>query len=133
MTIKSARRPCWTTLSRLAATVATRSSASCARRRVEGRLRQDVLQLVQNLARQAGEIVNEIERVLDFVGDAGGELPERGELLRLDQPVLRVAQVLERGGELLGAGLHLAEQPRVLDRDDGLVGEGLHYLDLTLR
>ena len=62
-----------------------------ARRRVEGRLRQDLLQLVQNLDREAGEIVNEIEGVLDFVGDAGGELPERGELLGLNKALLRVA------------------------------------------
>ena len=43
-----------------------------------------------------GEIVDEIERVLDLVRDAGGELAERGELLGLDQAVLRGAQILER-------------------------------------
>jgi transposase len=44
------------------------------------------------------------------MGDAGSELSERSQLLGLDQPVLRVAQIAERGGKLLGAGLHLAEQ-----------------------
>ena len=47
-------------------------------------------QFVDQLARQRGEIVDEIERVLDLVGDAGCELAERGELFRLDQPVLRL-------------------------------------------
>ena len=65
------------------------------------------------------------------MGDAGGELAERGELLRLDQAVLRLAQVVERGGELLRARLHLVEQAHVLDRDDRLIGEGLDDLDLA--
>ena len=84
------------------------------------------------LARQRREIVDEIERVLDLVGDAGGELAEGSELFRLDQPILRFAQVVERGGELLGARLHLVEQARVLDGDDGLVGEGLDDFDFPV-
>ena len=56
----------------------------------------DALQLVDQLARDGREIVDEIERVLDLVRDAGSELTERGELLRLDQPVLRGAQILQR-------------------------------------
>ena len=67
------------------------------------------------------------------MGDAGGELAERGELFRLDQPVLRLAQIVERGGELPRARLHLVEQARVLDRDDRLIGEGLHDFDLAHR
>ena len=58
------------------------------------------------------------------MGDARGELAKRGELLRLDQPVLRLAQVVERGGELARARLDLAEEPSVFDRDERLVGEG---------
>jgi hypothetical protein len=49
---------------------------------------QGLLQFVDQLNRHRGEIVDEIERVLDLVGDAGGELAERGELLGLDQAVL---------------------------------------------
>ena len=44
----------------------------------------------------AREIIDEIERVLDLVRDAGGELTKRGEFLRLDQAILRGAQVLQR-------------------------------------
>ena len=63
--------------------------------------------------------------------DARRELAEGGELLRLDEAVLRLPQIVERGGELLGARLHLVEQARVLDRDDGLIGEGLQDFDLA--
>src|SRR5580704_15577311 len=57
-------------------------------------------ELADELARQGREIVDEIERVLDFMRDARRELAEGGELLRLDQAVLRLAQIVERGGEL---------------------------------
>ena len=57
---------------------------------------QFLLQFVDQLDRQRGEIVDEIERVLDFVGDAGGQLAERSELFGLHQAVLRGAQFLER-------------------------------------
>jgi hypothetical protein len=40
-------------------------------------------QLVQQLDREAGKVVDEVERVFDLVGDAGGQLAERGHLLRL--------------------------------------------------
>ena len=57
-------------------------------------------QLIDQLDRERGEIVHEVERVLDFMRDAGGELAERGELLRLDQTILCGAQILQRAGEL---------------------------------
>ena len=82
-------------------------------------------QFVDQLARERGEIVDEVQRVLDLVRDAGGELAERGELFGLDQPVLRGLQVLERARQLVGPMLHLLEQPGVLDGDHRLVGEGL--------
>ena len=66
------------------------------------------------------------------MGDARGELAKGGELLRLDQPVLRLAQVVERCGELARARLDFAEEPSVFDRDERLVGEGAHHLDLAL-
>ena len=50
------------------------------------------LQLVDQLAGDRREIVDEIERIFDLVRDAGGELAERGELLRLDEAVLCGAQ-----------------------------------------
>ena len=67
------------------------------------------------------------------MSDAGGELAERGELFRLHEPVLRLAQVGKRGLELARARLHFVEQARIFDRDQGLVGEGLHELDLAPR
>ena len=39
----------------------------------------------EQLDREIGEIVDEIERVLDLVGDAGRQLAQRGHLLGLDQ------------------------------------------------
>ena len=93
---------------------------------------QRVLQLVDQLARDGREVVDEIERVLDLVRDAGGELAERGELLRLHQAVLRSAQVFQRSGQLARARLHLVEQSHVFDRDHRLIGEGLTELDLFI-
>ena len=97
------------------------SSSELRQQRV-GRL----LQLVEQLDRQAGEVVDEVQRVLDLVGDAGGELAERGHLLGLDQVGLRRLQSLQRIAQL-------GEQPHVLDGDDRLGGEGLQQLDLARR
>ena len=112
--------------------VSISSSASSRRASSSGAALITLGKFADQLARQRREIVDEIERVLDLVRDAGGELAERGELFRLDEAVLRFAQVVERGGELLGARLDLVEQARVLDRDNGLVGEGLDDFDLAL-
>ena len=71
-----------------------------------GRL-EHVVQFVDQFRRQRREIVDEIERVLDLMGDAGGELAERSQLLGLHQAVLRGAQIVERQRQLLGALLHL--------------------------
>jgi hypothetical protein len=38
-------------------------------------------------------VIDEVERVLDLVRDAGGQLPERGHFLGLDQARLRSLQV----------------------------------------
>ena len=67
--------------------------------------------------------------------DAGGELAERGELLGLDQAVLRGAQILERLRQFARARLHLSNRrtfsiaitawsAKVCDKLDLLVGEG---------
>src|SRR6202045_3321821 len=50
------------------------------------------LRLFQLHQRQTG--VSAPSMVLDFVGDAGGELAERSELLGLDQTVLRGAEIV---------------------------------------
>src|SRR5260370_36151284 len=44
-----------------------------------------LLQLVQELDREPGEVVDEIKRVLDLVRDPGGQLTERVHLLGMDQ------------------------------------------------
>src|SRR5208337_3800257 len=51
--------------------------------RLERRALDHIGELADQLARQGREIIDEIERVLDLVGDAGGELAEGGELFRL--------------------------------------------------
>ncbi len=94
---------------------------------------EHLVQLVDQFPRQRREIVDEIERVLDFVRDAGGELAERGKLFGLHQAILRGAQFVERCGELFRARLYLIEQPHVFNSDNGLVGEGLNQFDLLLR
>ena len=72
------------------------------------------------------------ERVLDLVSDAGGQLPERGHLLRMDQPVLSAAQIGECGlggsartTRVLAARHQFLKQPRILDGEHGLPREGL--------
>ena len=80
-------------------------------------------QFVDQFDRDGREIVDEIERVLDLVGDAGGQLAERSELLGLHQAVLRSAQILQRFRQLARALLFGFEQPHILDRDHRLVGE----------
>ena len=52
-------------------------------------------QLIDQFGGDTGEVVDEIERVLDLVGDPGGQLAERSQLLRLDKAILRGAQVLQ--------------------------------------
>ena len=88
--------------------------------------RRDLLQLVQQLDREAGEVVDEVQRVLDLVSDAGGELAERGHLLGLDQVGLGRLQALQRVAQL-------GEQPHVLDGDHRLRREGFEQFDLVRR
>ena len=49
------------------------------------RWRSGFLQFVEQFDRQPSEIVDEVERVLDLVGDPSGQLAQRGHLLSLDQ------------------------------------------------
>ena len=64
--------------------------------------------------------------------DAGGELAERGELLRLHQAVLRRAQIIKRSDKFFRADLDLIEQPDVLDGDHRLIREASHQLNLAI-
>ena len=64
------------------------------------------------------------------MGDAGGQLTERGELLRLDEAVLGGTQILQRPCQLARPLLLGVEQSRILDGDHSLVGEGCEQLDL---
>ena len=90
---------------------------------VDRQVLHGVLQLVDQLAGDGREIVDEIERVLDLVRDAGGELAERGELLRLHQAVLRGAEVLQRLRQFARAGFYAFKQANILDCNRGLVSE----------
>ena len=67
------------------------------------------------------------------MGDAGGQLAERGELLCLHQPILLGAQVVQRLRELTGALLNLVKQPGILNGNQGLVGKGTNKVDLACR
>src|SRR4051812_31466472 len=70
---------------------------------VETRGTQDGLELVHQLRGEIGEVVDEVERVLDLVCYARGELPESRQLLGLDESVLRSAQLFERLAEFASA------------------------------
>ena len=103
-----------------------------ARASPERRVRQRLFHFVDQFARQRGEIVHEVERVLDLVRDSRGELAERGEFFRLHEPVLRRAKIVERLLKLAGARLHFFQEARILDRDHRLIGIGLRKLDLSI-
>ena len=96
LTIESARLPCCTIFSRLPCSVSAKSVISARAAVVDFHFRQFLLQFVDQLDRERGEIVDEIERVFDLVGDAGGQLAERSEFFGLHQAVLRGAQFLQR-------------------------------------
>ena len=77
------------------------------------RLLQFLAELAQHLHRALGEVLDEVQRVLDFVRHPGGQLAERRELLLHHNLVLRVAQLLQHPfqplvllGEFVGQLLH---------------------------
>ena len=111
LTMPSARLPCSVIFSRLLVSMAddvVDLGALFVGQRGEAR-RGGLLQFAQQIDRQSGEVVDEVQRVLDLVRDAGGELAERGHLLRLDQVGLRGLQVAQGGfgGVACGADLRL--------------------------
>ena len=64
--------------------------------------------------------------------DPSGQLTKRGELLGLNQAILRGPQVLQRRCEFARAGLHAFEQAHILYRYRRLVGEGLDEVNLLV-
>jgi hypothetical protein len=92
-----------------------------------------LLQLINQFAGENREIIDEVEWILHLVRDARGKLTEGSEFLRLNQAVLRSAQVLQRSGQFSCASLHFLEQTHVLDCDYRLISEGLYQLDLLVR
>ena len=98
-----------------------------------------LLEIFEQVAREVGEVVHEVQRVLDFVGDPGGQLAERGQLFLHDHLVLRLVQVVEGLGQFFVLGLHaLGEffhQVEALDFE-GVLPEHLerlrHLSDLVL-
>src|SRR5262249_10145991 len=68
-----------------------------------------------------GEIVDEVERVLDLVRYSRSELAERSKLLGLDQAILSGAQVIQRPRQFSGALLDFLKQSSVLNGDKGLI------------
>src|SRR5262249_58437282 len=72
------------------------------------------------------EVVDKIERILDLVRDARGELSERGKLFCLHQPILGGAKILKRFCQLACAGLDILEQAYILDCNDRLVSKCSH-------
>ncbi len=128
--MESARLPCCADLVEVVAQGIGQLGDFAARLIVGRHPPERLLQFVDQLDRDAREVVHEIERVLDLVGDARRQLTKRGELLCLDKAILSGAQVLKRFRQFPGALLLRFKQPRILDGDHSLVGEGLSQLDL---
>ena len=74
LTIASARLPCCTTLSRLPCSVSSVSVISARILSSSVRAAEGFPQFVDQLDRDRREIVDEVERVLDLVRDASGQL-----------------------------------------------------------
>ena len=83
-------------------------------------------------ARRHGQA--DADRIVDLVRDAGDQAAERGELLRLDQALLRVLQLAQR---VLGMLLGSLELELGLPLGDGILAEHLdgagHLADLVVR
>jgi len=88
LTMPSARLPCSAIFSRLLVRlVGIEKGEGCG---------LSLLHLVEELDGQAREVVDEVERVLDLVGDARGKLAERCHFLSLDQARLCRLQLTKR-------------------------------------
>ncbi len=60
--------------------------------RVQLRLFQRALKIINQFGGYRREIIYEVERILDLMRNPGGQLPERSEFLGLHQAVLRGSQ-----------------------------------------
>src|SRR5690606_28426165 len=75
------------------------------------RIRLEVApKLLYEVDGEEGEVVDEVEGVLDLVGDPGCERAEARQLLLLNEPRLSGLEVGERTVELGGAPVHLPLQ-----------------------
>ena len=112
----SARLPCSLILRRVADQVLRQALQRLVGLGADGGLLrgQLLLQLLGELDRQLGEVVDEVERVLDLVRDAGGERAQRRELLLHDQLLLCGLEPVERAVQA-PVGLGVVER-------DGRVG-----------
>ena len=99
---------------------------------VEAHVPEGFLQLINQFSRHPGEIVDEIERVLDLVCDSRCQLTERSEFLCLNQPVLRRAQILQRRRQFASAGLNAFEQANILNRNRCLVSKCCNQFNLLV-
>ena len=114
----SARRPC----SLILRAFSTRSAASPVRSSYTAGssrsrwLSSDCCSSAGQLHAQLGEVVDEVERVLDLVRDAGGQRAERRQLLLDDELLLHRLQPLER---VVQAPVRVG----VLERDRRVGGE----------
>src|SRR5262245_56464435 len=123
LTMASARLPCCTTLSRLPRSVSINSVISLRLFSLTLTSARASCSSVMSSAEIPEKLLTKLSGFLDLVRYARCELTKRGELLRLDQTVLRCAQVLQRGGQLARAGFHTFKQTHVLNCDRCLVGE----------
>ena len=57
---------------------------------------ESVTQLIDQFLGESREIIYKVQRILDLMSNARGELAERCQLLGLDQTVLRGAQIVEQ-------------------------------------
>ena len=89
---------------------------------------EDLLHLLGELARDLREVLDEVERVLDLVGDPGRQLAEGGQLLLEDHLVLGAPKVGQHSLELDVLGPHLLGQH--LDEVEPLDLEGVLAEDL---
>jgi hypothetical protein len=83
----------------------------------------DLGHLFDQTFRYLGKIIDEIQWVLNFMRDAGGELAEGGHLLALHQSRLRLAQLVQRPRGLVPGRLGLVIGFGIGDRDRAITAE----------
>ena len=98
LTMPSARLPCSAIFSRLPVSISIVSSISARLSSSSAAIAGAAVSFnsSSNSTDRLGEIVDEVERVLDLVRDSGGQLAQRRHLLGLDQARLRRPQFAQR-------------------------------------